>query len=73
MNRLRRQTLMPGLTLKPFAQKRVTRVLVWKAGAVMKIDLTTHEAVEVVGEISDRTLVERSARWLEIRHGFASG
>jgi hypothetical protein len=60
MNRLR-QTLMPGLTLKPFAQKRVTRVLVWKTGAVMKINLTTPEAVEVVGEISDRTLVERSA------------
>jgi hypothetical protein len=39
----------------------VTRVLVWKAGAVMKIDLTTPEPVEVVGEISDRTFVERSA------------
>ena len=31
-------------------------VHVWKAGAVVKINLTTHEAVEVVGEISDRDI-----------------
>jgi hypothetical protein len=31
-------------------------VHVWKAGAVVKIDLATHEAVEVVGTISDRDI-----------------
>jgi hypothetical protein len=31
-------------------------VHVWKTGAVVRIDLATHEAVEVVGEISDRDL-----------------
>jgi hypothetical protein len=31
-------------------------VHVWKAGAVVKIDLATHEAVEVVGEISDQDI-----------------
>jgi pterin-4a-carbinolamine dehydratase len=31
-------------------------VHVWKAGAVVKIDLATHQAVEVVGEISDRDI-----------------
>ena len=31
-------------------------VPVWKAGAVVKIDLATHEAIEVVGEISDRDI-----------------
>jgi hypothetical protein len=31
-------------------------VHVWKAGAVVKIDLATHEAVEVSGEISDRDI-----------------
>jgi hypothetical protein len=31
-------------------------VHVWKAGAVVKIDLATYEAVEVVGEISDRDI-----------------
>ncbi len=29
---------------------------VWKAGAVVKIDLATHEAIEVVGAISDRDI-----------------
>jgi uncharacterized protein DUF4160 len=29
-------------------------VHVWKAGAVVKIDLTTREAIEIVGAISDR-------------------
>jgi Domain of unknown function (DUF4160) len=29
-------------------------VHVWKAGAVVKIDLATHEAREIVGTISDR-------------------
>lgn len=36
-------------------------VHVWKAGAVVKIDLTTHEAIEIVGAISDRD-VGRSER-----------
>jgi hypothetical protein len=36
-------------------------VHVWKAGAIVKIDLATHEAVEVVGEISDRD-VSRAER-----------
>ena len=31
-------------------------VHVWKAGAVVKIDLATHEAVEIVGVISDRDI-----------------
>jgi Domain of unknown function (DUF4160) len=31
-------------------------VHVWKAGAVVKIDLATHQAVEAVGEISDRDI-----------------
>ena len=31
-------------------------VHVWKAGAVVKIDLARHETVEVVGEISDRDI-----------------
>jgi hypothetical protein len=45
-------------------------VHVWKAGAVVKIDLTTFEAVEIVGVISDRDvkraerLVIRNAAWL---------
>jgi hypothetical protein len=29
-------------------------VHVWKAGAVVKIDLSTHEAVEIIGGISDK-------------------
>jgi pterin-4a-carbinolamine dehydratase len=36
-------------------------VHVWKAGAVVKIDLTTHEAIEIVGAISDRD-VKRAER-----------
>jgi hypothetical protein len=31
-------------------------VHVWKAGAVVKIDLATHEVIEVAGEISDRDI-----------------
>jgi pterin-4a-carbinolamine dehydratase len=47
------------------------QVYVWKAGAVVKIDLTTHEAVEIAGAISDRDvrraerLVARNAARLE--------
>jgi DNA-binding GntR family transcriptional regulator len=41
-------------------------VHVWKAGAVLKIDLTTHEATEIVGAISDRD-VKRAER-LVARH-----
>ena len=29
-------------------------VHVWKAGAVVKLDLTTYEAIEIVGAITDR-------------------
>jgi hypothetical protein len=36
-------------------------VHVWKAGAVVKIDLSTHEAMEIVGAISDRD-VKRAER-----------
>ena len=36
-------------------------VHVWKAGAVLKIDLSTHEATEIVGAISDRD-VKRAER-----------
>ena len=45
-------------------------VHVWKAGAVLKIDLSSHEAVEIVGAISDRDvkraerLVAKHAVWL---------
>jgi hypothetical protein len=45
-------------------------VHVWKAGAVLKIDLRTYEAVEIVGAISDRDvkraerLVAAHAVWL---------
>lgn len=35
-------------------------VHVWRAGAFVKTDLATHEVIEVVGEISDATSVERS-------------
>jgi hypothetical protein len=38
----------------------------WKAGAVVTIDLATHEAVEVVGKISDRD-ISRAER-LVTRH-----
>lgn len=41
-------------------------VHVWKAGAVVKIDLATYEAVEVVGEIADRDI--RRAERLVARH-----
>jgi hypothetical protein len=41
-------------------------VHVWKAGAVLKIDLTTHEAIEIVGAIPDRD-VKRAER-LVARH-----
>jgi hypothetical protein len=40
-----------------------------KAGAVLKIDLGTHQAVEVVGEISDRDVSRGTAWWPEIRRG----
>jgi hypothetical protein len=40
---------------------RLHTVHVWKAGAVVKIDLSTHEAVEIVGAISD-TDVKRAER-----------
>jgi hypothetical protein len=36
-------------------------VHVWKAGAVVKIDLSTHEAVEIIGAISDKE-VKRAER-----------
>jgi hypothetical protein len=36
-------------------------VHVWKAGAVVKIDLTQHEAIEIVGAISDKE-VKRAER-----------
>ena len=36
-------------------------VHVWRAGAVVKIDLTTREAIEIVGAISDRD-VKRAER-----------
>lgn len=41
-------------------------VHVWKAGAVVKIDLATQEAVEIVGAITDRE-VKRAER-LVARH-----
>ena len=46
-------------------------VHVWKAGAVVKIDLTIHEALEIVGAISDadvgraERLVADHAVWLK--------
>lgn len=46
-------------------------VHVWKAGAVLKIDLATHEVIEIVGAISDKEvtraerLVARNATRLE--------
>ena len=46
-------------------------VHVWKAGAVLKIDLSTHEVMEIVGAISDRDvkraerLVAEHAAWLK--------
>jgi hypothetical protein len=36
-------------------------VHVWQAGVVVKIDLATHETIEVVGAISDRE-VKRAER-----------
>ena len=36
-------------------------VHVWKAGAVVKIDLATHKAVAIVGDISDRE-IDRAER-----------
>jgi hypothetical protein len=44
-------------------------VHVWKAGAVVKIDLASQEAVEVAGKFPIGTLVEQSVWWREIRHG----
>jgi hypothetical protein len=41
-------------------------VHVWKAGAVLKIDLMSHEAVQIVGAISDKD-VKRAER-LVARH-----
>ncbi len=46
-------------------------VHVARAGAVVKVDLSTNQAVEIVGEISDRDvrraerLVERNAQFLK--------
>jgi hypothetical protein len=45
---------------------RPPHVHVWKAGAVLKIDLATHEAIEIIGAISDRD-VKRAER-LVARH-----
>jgi hypothetical protein len=51
-------------------------VHVWKAGAVVKIDLATYAAVEVVGEISDQDisraerLVARNSERLRRERGF---
>jgi len=45
-------------------------VHVWKAGAVVKVDLRTHQAIEIVGAISDsevkraERLVVKHAPWL---------
>ena len=33
---------------------RPPHVHVWKAGAVLKVDLATHEVIEIIGAISDR-------------------
>jgi Domain of unknown function (DUF4160) len=50
---------------------RPPHVHIWKAGAVLKIDLSTHEAIEIVGAISDRDvkraerLVAEHAVWLK--------
>ena len=33
---------------------RPPHVHIWKAGAVLKIDLSTHEVIEIIGAISDR-------------------
>jgi len=41
-------------------------VHVWKAGAVLKIDLTTFEVIEIVGAISDREV--KHAERLVARH-----
>ena len=46
-------------------------VHVWKSGAVVKIDLATHEATEVVGEISDRD-IRRAERLGDRKFGAAS-
>ena len=37
-------------------------VHVAKAGAIVKIDLATHEATEIVGDISDREVKRRATR-----------
>jgi hypothetical protein len=43
-----------------------------KAGAIVKIDLSTHQAIEIVGAISDRDvrraerLVARNAQFLKV-------
>jgi Domain of unknown function (DUF4160) len=41
-------------------------VHVWKAGAVVKIDLTTRDTIEIVGAISDRDV--KRAEHLVARH-----
>ena len=41
-------------------------VHVWKAGAVVKINLRTHEVIEIVGAISDRDV--KRAEHLVARH-----
>ena len=54
-------------------------VLVWKAGAVVKIDLAMHEAIEIVGAISDRDvkrperLVAGNVVWLKREWGRIHG
>jgi hypothetical protein len=58
-------------------------VHVAKAGAIVKVDLSTHHAVEIVGTISDRDvkraerLVARNAPFLKVEweklHGRPSG
>ena len=45
---------------------RPPHVHVWKAGAVLKIDLATHEVLEIIGAISDRDV--RRAERLVARH-----
>lgn len=43
-----------------------SHVHVAKAGAVVKIDLSTHHAIEIVGSISDRDV--KRAEQLVVRH-----
>ena len=43
-------------------------VHVTKTGAVVKIDLTTHHAIEIVGSVSDRDVKRANHWWCEMRH-----